>query len=301
MRQRYNILLTLLLAVVIQMSAQTLNDRYNSQRPVVIVVDNSHPSCSHSDDKGEPSGYCGAIAKAVADELELPCQIVTKDKDAARQALERGEADICLADSRNYQPPISSFVSKNVFDYSRAGDGSITETRMIGKDRQLVESLDDEFTRLKESGYITLIRERWIHPERAIPEAKPTALYIAGILSVLAAILLLLTLYLLLRHRRMRRNTRALREMLRQVPHLERFYDVQDNQAAYDLNRKYDAILCNPFVAISFYDHNGHFIIENDAMRQLGEKDTTPYRQPLYNADGEVTNYFVAIRCPATT
>jgi hypothetical protein len=99
----------------------------------------------------------------------------------------------------------------------------------------------------------------------------------------------------------MRRNTRALHEMIRQVPHLEHFYDVEDTQAAHDLIHKYDAVLSNPFVAISFYDHNGRFIIENDAMRQLGEKDTTPYRQPLYNAEGEVTNYFVAIRCPATT
>ena len=268
------------------MSAQTLNDRYNRQRPVVIILDESH--------------YCEAIVKAVANELGLPCQIVTKDKDEARQALEQGKADIILADNRDYQNP-ACFVSKNVIHYSQANDSSITETRMIGKDRQLVETLDDEFTRLKESGYISLIQERWTHPERAIPEAQPIGLYIAYILFALAAILLLLTLLLTLHNRRTCRNANALREIIRQVPHLEHFYDVEDNQAAHDLIHKYDAILCNPFVAISFYDHNGRFIIENDAMRQLGEKDTTSYRQPLYNADGEVTNYFVAIRRPATT
>ena len=297
MRQRYISLLALLLVTVIQMSAQTLNDRYNRQRPVVIVIDNSF---SQADDKSAPSGYCEAIAKAVADELGLPCRIAVKDKEEAHQALERGEADIILTDSRNYQDP-TCFVSKNVIDYRLASNGSIAETRLMGKDRQLVETLDDQFTRLKESGYISLIQERWTHPERAIPEAKPTALYIAGILSVLAAIFLLLTLKLMLHHRRMRRNTHALHEMIRQVPHMEHFYDVEDTQAAHDLIHKYDAVLSNPFVAISFYDHNGRFIIENDAMRQLGEKDTTPYRQPLYNAEGEVTNYFVAIRCPATT
>ena len=296
MRQRYISLLALLLVTVIQMSAQTLNDRYNRQRPVVIVIDNS---VSQANDKSAPSGYCEAIVKAVADELGLPCRIAVKDKEEARKALERGEADIILTDSRNYQDPIC-FVSKNVI-YRLASNGSIAETRLMGKDRQLVETLDDQFTRLKESGYISLIQERWTHPERAIPEAKPTALYIAGILSVLAAIFLLLTLKLMLHHRRMRRNTRALHEMIRQVPHMEHFYDVEDTQAAHDLIHKYDAVLSNPFVAISFYDHNGRLIIENDAMRQLGEKDTTPYRQPLYNAEGEVTNYFVAIRCPATT
>ena len=105
----------------------------------------------------------------------------------------------------------------------------------------------------------------------------------------------------MLHTRRTRRNAKVLREMILQEPHLEQFYNVEDNQAAHDLIHKYNAILCNPFVAISFYDHNGQFIIENDAMRQLGEVDTTPYRQPLYNADGEVTNYFVAIRRPTTT
>lgn len=286
MRQRYISLLILLLAIIFQMSAQTLNDRYNRQRPVVIILDESH--------------YCEAIVKAVANELGLPCQIVTKDKDEARQALEQGKADIILADNRDYQNP-ACFVSKNVIHYSQANDSSITETRMIGKDRQLVETLDDEFTRLKESGYISLIQERWTHPERAIPEAQPIGLYIAYILFALAAILLLLTLLLTLHNRRTCRNANAIREIIRQVPHLEHFYDVEDNQAAHDLIHKYDAILCNPFVAISFYDHNGRFIIENEAMRQLGDIDTAPYRQPLYNAEGEVTNYFVAIRCQAAT
>ena len=287
MRQRYIFLLVFLLATVLQMSAQTLNDRYTRQRPVVIILDRGHNS--------------ECIVKAVTDELGLPCRIVMKDnKDEARRSFESGEADIVLADGRNYQD-ITCVVSKNVIDYSLAGDGSVTETRMIGKDHQLVETLDDQFTRLKESGYISILQERWTHPERAIPEAQPIGLYIAGLLEVITVIFLLLTLLLMLHNRRMRRNANALREMIREVPRLESFYDVEDNQAAHDLLHKYDAILCNPFVAISFYDHNGRFIIENDAMRQLGEKDTTPYRQPLYNAEGEVTNYFVAIRRQPTT
>lgn len=290
--------LILLLASVLQTTAQTLNDRYNRQRPVVIVIDNSN--ISSFDDKGLPPGCYETLIKAVTDESNLPCRIFMKGKDEARQDFERGEADILITDPRNYQNP-NCVVSKNAIVYIPTGDGSTAEARPIGKDRQLIESLDDTFARLKESGYISMIKDRWIHPERAIPEPKPVPLYIAIILFVLAAVLLLLTLLLMLRNRQTRRNARALREIIRQVPHLEHFYDVEDNQAAHDLIYKYNAILCNPFVAISFYDHNGQFIIENDTMRQLGEVDTTPYRQPLYNADGEVTNYFVAIRRPTTT
>lgn len=298
MRQRHITLLILLLASVLQMSAQTLNERYNRQRPVVIVIDNSN--VSSLDDKGLPSGCYEALIKAVTDEMDLPCRILMKDKDEARQTFERGEADILITDPRNYRNP-DCVVSKNAIVYMQTGDGSIAEARPIGKDRQLIVALDDRFARLKESGYIAMIKDRWIHPERAIPEAKPVGLYIAIGLFGLAAVLLVLTLLLMFRNRLTRRNARALREMLRQVPHLEHFYDVEDNQAAHDLTHKYDAILCNPFVAISFYDHNGRFIVENDAMLQLGVKDTTPYRQPLYNAEGEVTNYFVAIRVPSAT
>lgn len=298
MRQRHITLLLLLLASVLQMSAQTLNERYNRQRPVVMVIDNSN--VSSLDDKGLPSGCYEALIKAVTDELDLPCRILMKDKDEARQTFERGEADILITDPRDYRNP-DCVVSKNAIVYMQLGDGSTAEARPISKDRQLIVALDDSFARLKESGYIAMIKDRWIHPERAIPEAKPVGLYIAIGLFGLAAVLLVLTLLLMFRNRLTRHNARALREMLRQVPHLEHFYDIEDNQAAHDLIHKYDAILCNPFVAISFYDHNGRFIVENDAMRQLGVKDTTPYRQPLYNAEGEVTNYFVAIRVPSAT
>ena len=177
--------LILLLASVLQTTAQTLNDRYNRQRPVVIVIDNSN--ISSFDDKGLPPGCYETLIKAVTDESNLPCRIFMKGKDEARQDFERGEADILITDPRNYQNP-NCVVSKNAIVYMQLGDGSTAEARPIGKDRQLIESLDDTFARLKESGYISMIKDRWIHPERAIPEPKPVPLYIAIILFVLAAV-----------------------------------------------------------------------------------------------------------------
>ena len=58
---------------------------------------------------------------------------------------------------------------------------------------------------------------------------------------------------------------------------------------------KYEAIITNPFVAIAFYDKNGRLIEMNETMRRARHDDTTNLRQPLYNADGEVTNYIVAV------
>ena len=73
MRQRHMTFLILLLASVLQTTAQTLNDRYNRQRPVVIVIDNSN--ISSFDDKGLPPGCYETLIKAVTDESNLPCRI----------------------------------------------------------------------------------------------------------------------------------------------------------------------------------------------------------------------------------
>ena len=40
-------------------------------------------------------------------------------------------------------------------------------------------------------------------------------------------------------------------------------------QAARDISRKYDAILSDPFVAMSFYDNKGTLIDHNEAMNNL--------------------------------
>ena len=297
MRHRY-IIMILLLAGVLQTMAQALTDRYNRQRPVVIVCDDSHSSSTVHHNL--PSGCWADIAKAVAEQMGIPCEvIIQQDIDEARRFFVQGNADIILADGRDFNAPIY-FVSKNVINYSNTSADSIDETRFIGKDHQLIEQMDDEFTRMKETGDIAAIQERWMHPERAEAEATPTALYITFALLFITLVFCGLILFLLTHIRRTHRNTNVLEGIIKQAPQMEQFYAIEDNRAARDLINKYNAILCNPFVAISFYDNNGHLIVENQAMKELGDKDIALSRQPLYNAEGEVTNFFVAIRRPVT-
>lgn len=73
-----------------------------------------------------------------------------------------------------------------------------------------------------------------------------------------------------------------------------------NGEAAHNLQQGYEAILDNPFVAISFYDNNGKLIIQNDTMKRLGTPAMPGNRQPLYNLKGEIANYFVAFRSPLT-
>ena len=300
MRLRYITFTVLLLAGILHVSAQALTERYNKQRPVFVACDNGHPPFMFINYKDEPSGSCIAISKAVMEKMGLPCEIMMKDMAEVSQAFERGDADIILSDGRGYNKP-AYFISKNVIYYFYASEDSIAEIHFIGKDHQLIEQIDDQFTRMKETGDIAAIQESWTHPERSMPKATPTALYIAMALLGIAVIIVLLTLLLMLFIRHTRRNTAILKGMTSQAPYVDHFYDIEDNQAAHDLIHKYEAILSNPFVAISFYDHNGRLITKNDTMRLLGNKDVSSYRQPLYNANGEVTNYFVAIRRSTAT
>ena len=61
----------------------------------------------------------------------------------------------------------------------------ISEIHIIGRDRQLIEQIDDQFSRLKQSGEIAAIQDHWFHPEREQPHSSPVVYY------VIAAILLL--------------------------------------------------------------------------------------------------------------
>ena len=102
--------------------------------------------------------------------------------------------------------------------------------------------------------------------------------------------------------------------------------DMRIYQAARDISCKYDAILSDPFVAMSFYDNKGILIDHNEAMNNLlhgidsslfkeifkpeEHKDLRVTRhlyypeygidkyvechiQPLYNAKGEIANYLM--------
>ena len=43
----------------------------------------------------------------------------------------------------------------------------ISEVHVVGRDRQLIEQIDDQYSRLKQRGEIATIQDRWFHPERA--------------------------------------------------------------------------------------------------------------------------------------
>ncbi len=433
MKQRHITITLLLLASVLQTAAQALTDRYTRHHPVIVACHWDNPPYEFLNNEGEPAGINIDIVKAVMQELDLPCQFVMKEWSVAKNAFENGNADLILTDARSYQKA-TFFSSENVLQYHRILADSVAEIRFIGRDRQLIEQVDDQYSRLKQKGELAIIQDRWMHPERVQPDSTPVEPYIAAAILLLTAIL---GLFIWLSRRHVQRVTRRiteLNEMMYKALHMGNYdvmvYDiakdratnqygnilpkegltleeyiqrihpdqreefirkskslnegherhfvlnkrwnkgtdeqpnylhfqghaileVDDNgrpayainavndvtqevkiyQAARDISCKYDAILSDPFVAMSFYDSKGTLIDHNDAMKNLlhgidtslfkeifkpeEHKDLRVTRhlyypeygidkyvechiQPLYNAKGEIANYLMTTNGRAT-
>ena len=310
--------------------AQSLSNKYNAQRPVIIVCDWDKPPYEYLDDKGQPSGSNVDVLNAVMHELNIPCKFVMKEWTIALKTFERGDADIILANAHRYRKE-PYVVSENIVNYNRLkvamhsdsvgmvslkqleregavfkqGDYSayyfmdgdslssthlefqapkaalmglingdykyyiwgeeplkwkikelnlegitlndvglpISELHIVGRDRQLVEEIDDQYSRLKQSGEISVLQNKWFHPERIQDETKPFAFYV-----VITALLFIVFIYLFNRLARahVRASTRQsteLNEMMYKALHMGNFivmeYDIRNDR----FTNKYGQVL----------------------------------------------------------
>ena len=235
MKYRYITATLLLLATVVQTAAQALTDRYTSRRPVVVTCLWDDAPYEFLNDEGEPAGINVDIVKAVMEELDLPCTFVMKDWSVAKNIFENGEADLILADENIYKKASSFFVSENVITYERKKGYAVAEHHFISRDRQLIDQIDDQYSRLKQKGDIATIQDRWLHPERVKPDTTPIILDIVIALLLFAA-LLCLFIWVIRRHvKSVTRNSRELNEMMIKALHMGNFdvmvYDIAKDHA----------------------------------------------------------------------
>jgi len=112
----------------------------------------------------------------------------------------------------------------------------ISEIHFVGRDRQLINEMDDQYSRLKQSGQIAEIHDRLLHPERVKSGASSFIGYI--VIAVLLALLLaLLYFFSVLARKHVQRSTRAsreLNEMMLKALHMGNFdvmqYDIANNR-----------------------------------------------------------------------
>lgn len=247
----------ILLASVLQTSAQALTDRYNKQRPVVIVCNRDNSPYEFLNDHGEPAGVNVDIIKAVMNKLGLPCTFIMKEWIVAQDTFGSGDADLILADGRGYKGTAYD-ISENVINYNRASKDSVAEIHFISRDRQLIEQMDDQYSRLKQNGDIAEIQDRWLHPERVHTNYSRLVLYVA-IALMLAAVILWLFIHLVRRHvRRASRKTSELNEMISRALHMGN-YDVMLYEIAKDrITNQYGTILPKEGMTLEEYIRRIH-------------------------------------------
>lgn len=123
-------------------------------------------------------------------------------------------------------------------------DIPISELHIIGRDKDLVEELDDQFSRLKQSGEIERINNKWLHPDRVSTiENIPVSVYI-----VLGVLFLICVFYILnrLAHSHVTnvmRHSSELNEMMYKALHMGHFHIMQYDIANDRLTNRYGNIL----------------------------------------------------------
>ena len=147
----------------------------------------------------------------------------------------------------------------------------ISEIHVIGRDRELVDEIDDHYSRLKQSGEVERIHNSWFYPERSESTTPPYTIYatIAGLLTVM--------LFYLLYHlakERVRKDTADaadLNSMMTKALHMGSDAATEDNKRSgyHDLKHKYDSLFNTPMMAMAIYDKDGWPLAINEPMKHL--------------------------------
>lgn len=343
--KRILFILIALQTTIVPLLAQSLSEKYNKERPVVVVCDWDKPPYEFLDDKGMPAGSNIDVLNAVMEKLDLPVKYVMKEWSIALKNFERGDADIILANARRYRKGHYA-ISENIVNYNRIrvamhsdsigmvtlkqleregavfkpGDYSayyfqdgdtintsfmefqspktaltglingdykyyvwgeaplkwkikelqlegiilndvsipISEIHIIGHDKDLIERMDDQYSRLKQSGVIAQLQDKWLHPERVKDESAPVLLYI-GIGTLILIALIYLFIRLAKAHvKSATRQSTELNDMMYKALHMGNFnvmeYDIKNDR----MTNHYGHILPKEGISLAEYTRRIH-------------------------------------------
>ena len=306
-------------------TAQSLTDRYNSSRPVVMACDWDKPPYEYLNDNGEPAGTNIEVMRAIMKEMNLPIRFVMKDWGNAIKTFERGDADIIMAHTQRYRHD-PYIVSQNIINYNRivvamkgdsatkvtlkmldeggavfkpsdyavkyyisndssraakvdyqspktalmglvVGDNKyfvwgeaplkwkikelnieglvlssvnipVSEIHVIGRDKVLIDEIDDHYSRLKQSGVVEEIYNRWVHPERVEDSSLPWIISLVVLALLVVAVFYTLSV---LARRQVRNNMKNLTDvnnMMIKALHMGNFYVMEyDIESGLQVNR----------------------------------------------------------------
>lgn len=145
----------------------------------------------------------------------------------------------------------------------------ISEVHIIGRDRKLIEEIDDHYSRLKQSGEIERINNHWMHPDSEKVKAPPLAVF-----SIVFSVIITLLSFLLYHFTRKRvlhtaKTLADVDNIIDKLENLELAPVSADQPEDRELQYKYEALFNIPLISMSFYDEGGWPLVINDAMKAM--------------------------------
>lgn len=112
----------------------------------------------------------------------------------------------------------------------------VSEVHIIGRDKELIDQIDDQYSRLKQSGELEQILNKWIHPDRIHDDTPPVAIYVILGLVLLAVLIISFDRLAKAHVMRATRNSTMLNEMMYKALHMGNFklmqYDIANDRVA---------------------------------------------------------------------
>ena len=122
-------------------------------------------------------------------------------------------------------------------------DIPVGELRIIGYNKDLVEIIDDQYTRLEQAGKLQNVYDRWFHPERVHDDTSPIALLILVGLLVTAIVVFLLIWLVRRRVGTKVRESSDLGQMMDRVLNMGDYFVVEWDFQSNMLRNKYGNML----------------------------------------------------------
>ena len=152
------------------------------------------------------------------------------------------------------------------------------ELRIIGYDKELVDIIDDEYTRLEQNGKLEKIRDKWFHPERVHDDASPLAIIIIIALAIIGVISFLLSRLITLRVKAAVRRTGDINELMTTALGMGDFFVIEFDVRKWWLRNIYSDMLpdggMKPEEFLSrLPEDQAKYVHENNALLIRGKKD----------------------------
>ena len=130
-RYRMHVVLLFFTLLLYNMTGEAkISDRYNKQRPLVIVCDWDLPPYEFFDDNGNPAGYTIDLMNTILGQLDIPHTFLMKENPQIRQLFHEHKADLFIGPAFLFGEK-GCYSSSNVLNYYKVKAASLADVPPI--------------------------------------------------------------------------------------------------------------------------------------------------------------------------